>query len=282
LPAWTRSGRWITCTRSRWAAGSCPCSPRRPRSRPRSAASRASRTSTTSTAGARPRRRCGSFPSPGSGARSGSRRSRHPLAEERPVAGTIVRRPPTLTHRRQLHFPRHGHYDGLAMNSWLNFSILWMLTGSPVAAAVILIAAYAIADWYTCGFLRGVAQAVAAFRRGRRLRLVLQHNPHDRKARADLGAILVSQRRYARAIEVVKPLADEDPHDLPALYLLGVACLATGRIEQGELFLSEIHKADPKFKDGESLLEMGRWRARRRSKGAIEPLAEFLKAHPHH
>ena len=44
------------------------------------------------------------------------------------------------------------------MNSWINFSILWMLTGSPVAAAVILLAAYAIADWYTFGFLRGVAR----------------------------------------------------------------------------------------------------------------------------
>ena len=90
------------------------------------------------------------------------------------------------------------------MNGWINFSILWMLTGSPVAAALILLAAYAIADWYTFGFLRGVAQAVAAFQRGRKLRLVLLHNPHDRKARADLGEILVSQRRYARAIEVVK------------------------------------------------------------------------------
>src|SRR5204863_3603065 len=80
-------------------------------------------------------------------------------------------------------------YDAQAMNSWVNFSILWMLTGSPVAAALILLGAYAIADWYTFGFLRGVAQAIGAFRRGRRLRRVLLHNPHDRKARADLGAI---------------------------------------------------------------------------------------------
>ena len=73
------------------------------------------------------------------------------------------------------------------MSNWLNFSILWMLTGSPVAAAVILLLAYAIADWYTFGFLHGLAHAVADFHRGRRLRLVLLHNPHDRKARADSG-----------------------------------------------------------------------------------------------
>jgi hypothetical protein len=168
------------------------------------------------------------------------------------------------------------------MNSWVNFSVLWMITGSPLAAAVILLAAYAIADWYTFGFLRGVAQAVADFRRGRRLRTTLWQNPHDRKARADLGEILVSQRRYTFAIEVVKPLADEDPHDLRALYLLGVAWLATGRIEQGELFLQEVHKASPAFRDGEPLLQLGRFRVRRNDRGALGPLQEYLKEHPHH
>src|SRR5438445_1402005 len=162
------------------------------------------------------------------------------------------------------------------MNGWIHFSILWMLTGSSVAAAIILLAAYAVADWYTFGFLRGVAQAVAAFQRGRKLRLVLLHNPHDRKARADLGEILVSQRRYARAIEVVKPLAADDPHDLNALFLLGIACLATGRVDQGELFLTEVHKADPAFRGGAALLQLGRYRIRRRAGSAVEPLRAFL------
>src|SRR5437667_11519990 len=96
------------------------------------------------------------------------------------------------------------------MNGWIHFSILWMLTGSPVAAAIILLAAYAVADWYTFGFLRGVAQAVAAFQRGRKLRLVLLHNPHDRKARADLGEILISQPWDTTA-------AAEGAHDLTAV-----------------------------------------------------------------
>jgi tetratricopeptide (TPR) repeat protein len=168
------------------------------------------------------------------------------------------------------------------MSNWINFSILWMLTGSPVAAAAILLAAYAIADWYTFGFLRGVARALGAFRRGRRLRVALLHNPHDRKARADLGEILLSQRRFARAIEVVKPLADRDPHDLHALFLLGIACLASARVDQGELFLSEVHKASPEFRDGAALLELGRWRLRRRAASAVAPLKQFLERHPHH
>src|ERR1700737_2659743 len=145
------------------------------------------------------------------------------------------------------------------MGNWGNFSILWMLTGRPVAA-----------------------RAAPAFQRGRRLRLVLLHNPHDRKARADLGQILISQRRHARAIEVVKPLADADPHDVSALYLLGIACLATGRIEQGELFLTEVHEADPAFRGGAALLELGRHRIRRGAGSAVVPLRAFLDVYPHH
>jgi len=168
------------------------------------------------------------------------------------------------------------------MSNWINFSILWMLTGSPVSAALILLSAYALMDWYTFGFLRGVARTVADFRRGRRLGLSLLHNPHDRKARADLGEILLSQRRYARAIEVVKPIADDAPHDLNALYMLGVACLATGRVDQGELFLTEVHQARPDFRDGAPLLELGRSRVRRRAVTAVGPLQMFLQEHPHH
>ena len=168
------------------------------------------------------------------------------------------------------------------MSGWINFSILWMLTGNPVAAAVILLGAYAVTDWYTFGFLRGIARAVGAFRRGQRLRRVLLHNPHDRKARADLGDVLLSQRRYAQAIEVVKPLADRDPHDLAALYMLGVACLATGRFDQGELFLGEVHAADPGFRGGEALLQLGRFRVRRGHREAAAPLRGFLHDYPHH
>jgi tetratricopeptide (TPR) repeat protein len=167
------------------------------------------------------------------------------------------------------------------VTNWINFSVLWLLTGSPVSAALILLAVYAVTDWYTFGFLRGLARLVANWRRMRRLEPALLHNPHDRKARADLGEILVDQRRYARAIEVLKPLVDHDPGDLNALYLLGVACLNAGRLEQGELFLSEVHGADPGFRLGRARLEIGRSRLKRRDPRAVEPLAGYVKDHPH-
>jgi tetratricopeptide (TPR) repeat protein len=168
------------------------------------------------------------------------------------------------------------------MAGWMQFSLLWWLTGNPLAAAVLLLLGYAVADWYSFGFLRGLARALRNLRRAPRLAREIAVNPHDRRARVELGEILVEQGRFARAIEVLRPAAQQDPHDLPALYALGIACLRTARIEEGELFLRELHRADPGFRLGRAPLEIGADRLRRgEAKGAVEPLSEYVAAHPH-
>lgn len=163
------------------------------------------------------------------------------------------------------------------MKSWIGFSLLWMLTGSPVLAGLLVLGLWAVADWYTFGFARRIWRAVMRLRRGRRLEHLLLQNPHDRKARAELGEILVEQRRHRRAIEVLRPVLDADPGDLTALFFMGVACLATGKVEQGELFLKSVYESDEKFRGGAPLLELGRYRlARGDATGAVESLTGYL------
>ena len=110
----------------------------------------------------------------------------------------------------------------------MQFSLLWWITGNPLAAAVLLLLGYAVADWYTFGFLRGVARTVRNLQRAPRLGRQIAVNPHDRRARIELGEILIEQGRFARAIEVLRPAAQQDPHDLSALYPLGIAVPARG------------------------------------------------------
>jgi tetratricopeptide (TPR) repeat protein len=168
------------------------------------------------------------------------------------------------------------------MAGWMQFSLLWLITGNPLAAAILLLLGYAVADWYTFGFLRGVARAVRNLRRAPRLARQIAVNPHDRRARIELGEILIEQGRFARAIEVLRAAAQQDPHDLSALFPLGIACLRTGRVEEGELFLRELHGADPEFRLGRAMLEIGADRLRRGdAKGAVEPLSRYVAAHPH-
>jgi len=164
----------------------------------------------------------------------------------------------------------------------MQFSLLWWLTGNPIAAAALLLVGYAVADWYTFGFLRGLSRAVRNLRRAPRLARQIAVNPHDRRARVELGELLVEQGRFARAVDVLRPAAQEDPHDLAALFPLGVACLRLGRIEEGELFLREVHGADPEFRLGRAPLEIGTQRLRRGdAAGAVEPLSRYVAAHPH-
>ncbi|MBI5542822.1 MAG: tetratricopeptide repeat protein [Deltaproteobacteria bacterium] len=166
------------------------------------------------------------------------------------------------------------------MGSFLKFSLLWFITGSPVAALVILLLLWAVADWYSIGFLRRGYRALQNLRLGSRLATEITVNPANRKARADLGDILISQRRFDRAIEVLKPVLAEEPGDLPTLFLMGVACLGAGHPEQGELFLGMVEQADPGFRHGAATLELGRYRlARGDAKGAVDALRRYSEAH---
>jgi len=64
--------------------------------------------------------------------------------------------------------------------------------------------------------------------------------------------------------------------------MLGVACLATGRVREGEIFLGEVYEASPGYRDAAALLQLGRFRVRRGDASGAEPLRRYLEAHPHH
>lgn len=167
------------------------------------------------------------------------------------------------------------------MGNFLKFSLLWFLTGSPVAAAILLLLFWLVTDWFTFGFARRILRLALNVRSGFRLERLLAVNPHDRKARFDLGELLVEQRRFGKAIDTLKPLLAEQPDDLPALFAMGQACLGAGAVAQGELFLSTVEQAQPDFRLGTAPLEIGRARlGRGDGKGALEPLRRYLEAHP--
>src|SRR2546429_9959818 len=103
------------------------------------------------------------------------------------------------------------------MAGWMQFSILWWLTGNPLAAAILLLLGYAVADWYTFGFLRGLGHALRNLRRAPRLARQIAVNPHDRRAGGEVGGDLPGQGRFGRGIEGVRPAAEPEPPQLPPL-----------------------------------------------------------------
>lgn len=163
------------------------------------------------------------------------------------------------------------------MNKWLTWIILAGVTGSPVGAAIFLLLFWWVLDRFTFRFLPDPVAFGRRWMRASRLERELINNPHDRRARYELAEIMIGRRRYARAVELLKPNLEAGDDDVPTLYLMGVACLGAGHHQQGEALLDEAAKADPGFRLGGIELERGRWRLRRGDgKGAVEALRKMV------
>jgi len=157
--------------------------------------------------------------------------------------------------------------------------ILTSLTGSPLLSAVLLLVGYFFIDRYTLGVLPDPFRFVQRWNREQRLKRTVEHAPHDRQARREWSEILVERKRYAKAIEVLKPALEAGDEDPASVFTMGVACLGAGHVPQGEKLLAEVVDAKPDFRVGEVDLVLGRFRlARKDYAGARDALERLLKA----
>lgn len=164
------------------------------------------------------------------------------------------------------------------MSQWLQWIILSSITGSPLLSAVALIVFWWSVDRVTVRFLPNPLRWLRRWQRENALARLLRTNPHDRRARLELADLCIARKRYARAMELLRPNLEAGDDDASTLYAMGIACLGAGYADQGELLLSETEKSDPTFKLGQIDLERGRFRlARGDARGAREALERFLE-----
>ena len=163
----------------------------------------------------------------------------------------------------------------------LVFGAVALLTRSPILAAFVTLAVWVVVDWNAFQLLPRLGRRFWDLRRLLELRRGLAANPHDRRARVELGELYVRLHRPAAAIEIVREAVEVDPGDEEALYTLGLACLHVGERARGELFLGELEAARPEFRQGEIPFELA-LAARRAgdAPAAREALGRFLVRHP--
>jgi Flp pilus assembly protein TadD len=94
-----------------------------------------------------------------------------------------------------------------------------LLPGVPQPLYVIALASRALSD---------NVEAQKALRR------VLEIDPQDVGARVNLAQVLIQERQFAEAAEVVKAATAADPASGSAAYTLGLALLRSGQAEEGE------------------------------------------------
>jgi len=149
------------------------------------------------------------------------------------------------------------------MGRFFLFALLTWITGNPLLAVLVLIALSLPGWWAGSRYAWKMGRWMRAWGEAGRLRRALAVNPHDVKARTDLGAILVRQGRFREAraeLEQAMPRADDLPE---ANYALGLCLLHDGDGEKGRELVERALALNPKFGYGEPYLRLGDFRAGR-------------------
>lgn len=164
------------------------------------------------------------------------------------------------------------------MSKYFQWLMLTMITGSPLLSLAVLVVFWWAVDRFTWRLLPDPIRPLARLMRAGKLRRELRNNPHDRRARLELGELLISRGRHREAIEALRTNIEAGDEDTATFFAMGKACLGAGHFEQAEVFLHQVEQADPDFRVGEVELVRGRaLLGKGELKGAREALERFLK-----
>ena len=149
------------------------------------------------------------------------------------------------------------------MGRFFLFALLTWITGNPLLAVLVIVALSLPGWWAGSRWAYRFSRQIRAWGEAGRLRRALALNPHDAKARVDLGGILTRQKRFREArveLEQALPRAD----DLPEThYFLGLCLMNDGEAERGRAFVERALAINPKFGYGEPYLRLGDFHASR-------------------
>ena len=165
--------------------------------------------------------------------------------------------------------------------SWIAWMLLSWLTGNPILALILVAGAWWLGDRATFRVLPDPLRLFA--RRGRMagLRRTLATNPHDRRARLELGSLLLEARRPAEAAALLRQNVDAGDDDLHTTFAFGVALARSGDRGGAERLLAAARAKDPSFRLGEIDLELGRLRVQAGdASGALDPLRRVVAERP--
>jgi tetratricopeptide (TPR) repeat protein len=156
------------------------------------------------------------------------------------------------------------------MGRFFLFALLTWITGNPLLAVLVIVALSLPGWWAGSRWAFRFSRKVRSWGEAGRLRRSLAINPHDAKARTDLGAILARQRRFREAraeLEQALPRVDDLPD---ANYYLGLCLLNDGDADRGRELVERALAINPKFGYGEPYLRLGDFHVGRKE---VEPAA---------
>lgn len=164
---------------------------------------------------------------------------------------------------------------------WPVWWLISLVTSSPLMAGLVLLALWWASDRFTFRVLPDPVRWMARWRRMGQLRRTLGVNPHDRRARFELAERLLEARRPRQAAATLRPNIEAGDDDAHTAFVMGAALGRSGAYEPAERALALVRESDPRFRAGETELELGRQRLARRDYAAAgEALERLLEQRP--
>ncbi|HSM91556.1 MAG TPA: hypothetical protein VLT47_01650 [Anaeromyxobacteraceae bacterium] len=167
------------------------------------------------------------------------------------------------------------------MSTWLLWSLISLVTGNPLLAALVVLVLWFLGDRASFRLLPDPGRWFERRSRAARLRQTLDANPHDRRARSSLAELLLERGAPREAAALLRANLDAGDRDVFTLAALGTALARTGAHEEAERLLAEARRLDPEFRLGELDLVLVRMRLTLGdAAGAREPLARLVATRP--
>lgn len=136
------------------------------------------------------------------------------------------------------------------------FSLLWMLTGNPIVAIVVILVIYYFIDRRYVGLLPNVATPFRRMSRASNLRRILSMNPYDMSAKYELARLYMERKQFTHALRLLDDMSPSMQDEAYVMADRGVCNLSLGKLEQGEQLVVEAISRDPGTHYGEPYLRL--------------------------
>ena len=136
------------------------------------------------------------------------------------------------------------------------FYILYVITGNPIIALLVLLLVFLTVDRTYLGVLPDPLSAFKTSSRIRELKNVTSINPHDGRSLKELGICMVDKGDHKNALryfDMAEPKMSDDPE---FNYYYGISTARTGNIDKGRNLFEKAVIASPNLKYGEPYLMM--------------------------
>lgn len=161
------------------------------------------------------------------------------------------------------------------MSKFLLFYVVFMLTGNPILAILLLVLIFYTLDRRYVGLFPSVTKPFRRWMRISHLQRQLSINPHDNPSKYDLAQALIERHQFQSALKLLENLPATMRETADVQYDMGLCYLSLGKVNDGEVLVLRALSMDARLRYGEPYLKLATAMAPIAPERALQFLKEF-------